>query len=236
MLPDHVWQWFKIEKALQLLKFSRCRGCLCKLLSWQDGKFFAFPLNPSAFKTEQEKDILHHSTDPVKKHFISQKYLKVKTNCILFLSFTNVYEYKNSKLWYVVKWKTAFKRSVGELEIQNIWRRSSHLILDCFDKSNPSKTVQLNKTTFQTFTRSERCKAKLPTTMTTLDLKSQPTRKRQLWIVVYRIKQKKRKVFAFWTRIRIQSTQPRHEKYMQIATKIEAERKWSRRVFQNRWN
>lgn len=75
--------------------------------------------------------------------------------------------------------ETAFKRSVGELEIQNIWRRSLHLILDCFDKSNPSETVQLNKSTFETFTRSEGCKAKLSTTVNTLDLKSDPTRKRR---------------------------------------------------------
>lgn len=102
-----------------------------------------------------------------------------------------------SKPWFVViKWKTTFKRSVGELEIQNSWRRSLHLILDCSDKSNPSETVQLNKSTFEIFTRSEGCKAKFSTTVYTLDLKSHPTTKQQLWIVFYQLKQE-RKGFRF---------------------------------------
>lgn len=54
----------------KLYSFWNLADVVVACASCYHGKFFAFPLNPSAFKTEQEKDILHHSTDPVKKHFI----------------------------------------------------------------------------------------------------------------------------------------------------------------------
>lgn len=61
-----------------------------------------------------------------------------------------------SESWYVViQWKTGFQGSVGEWEMQNKWRRTLHLIADYFDNSNPCETVQLNKSTFETFARNQ---------------------------------------------------------------------------------
>lgn len=143
-------------------------------------KFFAFPLDLSAWKTEREQDMLHHSTDPVKKHFISQKTSRLKQTVIYSCRIRMSTNITQSKPWYVViKWKTAFKRSIGEFEIQNKWRRNLHLIQDYFDNGNLDETVQLSKSTFETFTRSEGCKAKLSITVNILDLKSDPTRKPQ---------------------------------------------------------
>lgn len=67
----------------KLYSFWKLTDVVVACASCYHGKtesFLAFPLDLSVLKTEQEKYMLHHSTDPVKKHFISQKNLKVKTN------------------------------------------------------------------------------------------------------------------------------------------------------------